>query len=139
MNHGWCCLGVDQEGSGNASCCQAKGDGRWQQKDDEEDNDHVQEIEDSDEEMYEPPPPRAGRPNHGHAENDKIDCALNVMMMSLKMDLKWGKSCSGTMVVLFELWMMLSWHRYIADVIDIIPIKGKATVFGACPVFADDV
>ena len=33
----------------------------------------------------------------------------------------------------------VSRHRYIADVIDKIPFKGKATVFGACPVLADDV
>ena len=33
----------------------------------------------------------------------------------------------------------VSGHQYITDAIGIIPIKGKATVFGACPVLADDV
>ena len=77
------------------------------EKDDEKDNDHMQEIEDSNEEMYELPPPQAWRPNHGQAENDEIECAPN-MMMSLKMESMWGKSHSGTIVVLFEPWMVLS-------------------------------
>ena len=33
----------------------------------------------------------------------------------------------------------VSGHGHIADAIGIIPIKDKATVFGTCPILADDV
>ena len=69
----------------------------------------MQEIKVSDEEMHEPPPPRAWRPNHGQAENDEIECAANMAMMRLKMESKQGKSHSFTMVVMFKLQMVLSW------------------------------
>ena len=55
-NFGRCCLGIDQEASGKASAAaKPKVMVGGSDKDDEENNYDVQEVEDTDEEMYEPP------------------------------------------------------------------------------------